>query len=111
MSKIYIKTITPANSDGNDLKNYYFLPDGTGTYSFYDKNNNLIQSGLAGGLRVSFPVNGLNFRIWIMSISDTAASGDWSDLNPEGVPGSGTFQAQAGGTLDAEPEASYEATA
>jgi hypothetical protein len=112
MPKINIETITPANSDGNELKNYYFLSAGNGTYSFYDKHNNLIQSGLAGGLHVNFRVNSLNFTIWIMSLSDTGASGDWQALNSEAVPpGSGTFQAQAVGTGDPEPESSYEATA
>jgi hypothetical protein len=110
-NKIKIETITPANGDGNALKNYYFLPDGTGTYSFYDTNNNMIASGLSSGLSFSVPVNGLNFTITINSISDTTASGDWSDLSVEAAPGSGTFQAQAGGTIDPKPESSYEATA
>jgi hypothetical protein len=105
MSRIKIDTITPANSDGNELKGYYFLPDGDGRYSFYDRNNYIIASHLEGGFSFRFPVDGLRFRISIMSISDRAASGDWSDLGVTEVPGSGTFQAQASGTPEAEPPA------
>lgn len=109
--KIRIQTITPANSDGNDLKNCYFLLDLNDTYGFYSSNNKLLASSL-GGLYSVFEVevDGKNFVITIDSISDTTASGDWSEVGREGVPGSGTFQAQAGGTGDPEPEKSASAT-
>lgn len=110
-NRIKIETITPANSDGNELKNYYFLPVGNGTYNFYAPNNSLLATGLAGGISFPVTVAGKRFTISIYSLSDRAASGVWSDLGSEEVPGSGTFQAQAGGTVDDEPEASYEATA
>jgi hypothetical protein len=105
-NKIKIRTITPANSDGNELKNYYFLPAGNGTYNFYAPNDNLLWTGLAGGIAFNVQVAGKRFSIAIYSISDTAASGVWSDLSSEELPGSGTFQAQAGGTGDPEPEKS-----
>ncbi len=111
MAKIFIKTITPANSKGNELKNYYFLPAGNGWYDFYAPNNTRLASGLLGGISFYVDISGASFNIAIYSISDTAASGAWSDLRSEEVPGSGTFQAQAGGTGDPEPEKSDSATA
>ena len=111
MAKIFIKTITPANSDGNALKNYYFLPAGNGWYDFYAPNNTRLATGLGDANSFYVEVAGARFDIAIYNISDTAASGAWSDLSSEEVPGSGTFQAQAGGTGDPEPESSYEATA
>jgi hypothetical protein len=110
MAKIFIKTITPANSKGNELKNYYFLPAGNGWYDFYAPNNTRLASGLGGGIAFYVTVAGAFFTITIDSLSDTAASGFWVVGNEE-VPGSGTFQAQAGGTGDPEPEKSDSATA
>ena len=105
-NKITIRTITPANSDGNELKNYYFLPVGNGTYNFYAPNNSLLATGLAGGISFPVTVAGKRFTITIYSLSDTAASGAWVGPSSEEVPGSGTFQAQAGGTGDPELEKS-----
>jgi hypothetical protein len=104
--RIKIQTITPANSDGNELKNYYFLPAGNGWYDFYAPNNTRLATGLGGGINFYVTVARARFSIAIYSISDTAASGVWSELGSEEVPGSGTFQAQAGGTGDPEESAS-----
>lgn len=105
MSKIKIDTITPANSDGNELKGYYFEPIGNGMYNFYTATNHPLAVGVVNGTTFHVNVGGTDFTITLNSISDRAASGDWSDLGVTEVPGSGTFQAQASGTPEAEPPA------
>jgi hypothetical protein len=120
--RIKIQGINGA-SVGNDLKNCYFLNAGNGTYNFFDKNqnnpNNPILTGITGtgSFQGGFMLQDYPHIRWTMNvygINDSAASGAWwgdDSASPEEIPGSGTFQAQAGGTVDAEPEASYEATA
>lgn len=113
--KIKIENIT-GESVGNDLKNCYFQNAGNGTYNFYDKNqnnpNNPILTGITAGFGSGFRLQDYPGTQWFMTvytINDSAATGDWSgndSATPEEIPGSGTFQAQAGGTLDAESEAS-----
>jgi hypothetical protein len=104
--KITIETITPASSDGNQLKGYYFLPyQGPGWYSFYDPNNNLLGTGIGRNTQFEIRVRGVIFNLYITSISDAGASGDWVYYGTTEVPGSGTFQAQAGGSVEAVEEA------
>lgn len=97
---------------GNDLKGCYFLNAADGTYSFYDKNpnnpRNPILTGIRDGFDSEFRLEDYPDILWginIYNISDSAANGFWSSGNTE-TPGSGTFQAQAGGTGEPEPEAS-----
>ena len=104
--KIKIDSVTGA-SDGNDLKNCYFLDAGDGTYSFYDKNpnnpNNPLATNITASSEFDFSLEdypGIVWTITVSAITDEAASGDWSDVNtakPEEAAGDGTFQAQAGG--------------
>lgn len=104
--KIQIETITPASSDGNQLKGYYFLPyQGPNWYSFYDPNNNLLATGISRNTQFHVDVRGVDFTLTIDSISDARASGDWLHYSTTEVPGSGTFQAQAGGSVEAVEEA------
>jgi hypothetical protein len=91
------------SKDKDMLTNCYFLPAATaGWYNFYDKNNNLL-AGPTNQTTFSFILNSFNWTISNFSISSTTASGLWSndDPNPTAEEG-GSFQAQAGGTLDEE---------
>lgn len=111
--KIKIDVITPANSDGNDLMNYYFQDDGSGSYNFYSPTGSgpLNANPIGAGSVFTVQVDGVDFSITVNSISDSEASGSWSDVSarPAETPGSGTFQAQAGGTGD--PKEASSATA
>ena|SRR5215510_757769 len=97
--KIKIDTVTGGKSK-DKLKGCYFLPSGT-AYDFYDKNNNLKNSGVSNGSSFSFPLDTLNWTISNLSISATQASGDWTNDAVEPTDDeSGTFQAQSGGGGD-----------
>jgi hypothetical protein len=105
-NKIKIDNVT-GDKDKDDLKNCYFLPTSvTGTYDFYDTNNNLLASGLTSGTNFSFTLDTIDWEITNFVISDTAASGDWSNNNSPAEDQDGTFQAQAGGGADSEESAS-----
>src|SRR5258705_13932571 len=104
--KIKIDNVT-GDKDKDDLKNCYFLPTSvTGTYDFYDTNNNLLASGLTSGTNFSFTLDTIDWEITNFVISDTAASGDWSNNNSPAEDQDGTFQAQAGGGADSEESVS-----
>ena len=109
-NKIKIDSVT-GGSHKDDLKNCYFLPAATaGTYNFYDTNNNSLASNLTSGSDFSFTLDSHNWEITSFVISDSAASGDWTnDVASITAEEDGTFQAQAGTGTDAE-EASSAAT-
>ena len=109
-NKIKIDSVTGGNHK-NDLKNCYFLPAAVaGTYNFYDTNNNSLASNLTSGSNFSFTLDSHNWQITSFVISDSAASGNWTN-DSAGITASedGSFQAQAGTGTDAE-EASSAAT-
>lgn len=123
--KIKINTVNPSgsNSDGPDLMNYYFEENGDG-YDFYAPttqqatklNNTLINPAVSSSCTVHFqvpaglPGAGLWFYVTVTQFPAVLTmSGTWSDLSQPpkltDAPGSGTFQAQAGGTGPIEEEA------
>lgn len=96
-NKITINTVT-GGKDKDDLKNCYFLPSTTvsGSYDFYDTNNNSLATGITG-TSFSFTLDDLDWDISNLVISDTAASGNWRNNDPSiTADEEGTFQAQAG---------------
>ena len=121
--KIRINTVNPSGptSDGTDLVNYYFEEDGDG-YNLYAPttpqptkvNNTLIDPAVPSSCIFNFPVPaglpgaGTTFYITVTQFPAMTIGGTWSDLPQhelKDVPGSGTFQAQAGGTGPVEEEA------
>lgn len=119
--KIRINSYT-GPSDGADLEGYYFEESGDG-YNLYapttpqptQVNPNLINPAVSSSCTFNFPIPaglpgaGTTFYITVSQFPAVLTmSGSWSD-NPQGllkdVPGSGTFQAQAGGTGPVEEEA------
>ena len=104
-NKIKIDSVT-GGSHKNDLKNCYFLPATvTGTYNFYDTNNNSLASNLTSGTDFSFNLDSHNWTITNFVISDSAASGDWT-IPSITAEEDGSFQAQAGTGTDAEEASS-----
>lgn len=123
--KIKINSVNPngPTSDGPDLLNYYFEENGDG-YDFYAPttpqatklNTTLINPAISSSCTVRFQVPatlqgaGLWFTVTVTQFPAVLTmGGSWSDSTqpPEikDVPGSGTFQAQAGGTGPIEEEA------
>lgn len=116
--KIKIKTINPSgpNSDGTELIDYFFEAFGAG-YNFYSPTSSgPINSQLITPENPSFsfsvPGNPNPFHITVTSFPVEIINGNWSD-NPSvtDAPGSGTFQAQAGGTGDTDEEEATAASA
>ena len=99
-SKIKINSVTGGNTK-DDLKNCYFLPSTrvSNAYDFYDTNNNSLATGITG-TSFTFVLDGHNWEIENLVISDTAASGDWSNDASITEGEDGTFQAQAGSGVD-----------
>jgi hypothetical protein len=123
--KIKIDLVNPNNStsDGPDLLNYYFEENGDG-YDFYAPttqqatklNTTLINPSVLSSCTVHFqvpaglPGAGLWFYVTVTQFPAVLTmSGTWSDSTQpqetKDLPGSGTFQAQAGGTGPMEKEA------
>ena len=92
---IEIKNVT-GGSDKDKLKKCYFMPTGSSKYSFYDKDGNLLASGLTDGKDFSFPHDKVTWKVTKFVISDSAASGDWSNPNNFSDDQEGTFQASSG---------------
>ena len=81
-----------------------------GTYNFYDTNNNNLASNLTSGSDVSFTLDSHSWEITSFAISDSAASGDWTnEVASITADEDATFQAQAGTGTDTD-EASSAAT-
>jgi len=118
--KIKIKTVNPSgpNSDGSELLNYFFEAFGEG-YNFYSPTspgpiNSQLITPENPSFSVSVPGNPNPFQITVTSFPVMTIQGNWSD-NPNVIvkdaPGSGTFQAQAGGTGDTDEEEAAAASA
>lgn len=112
---IKIKTVHGA-SDGLALEDYYFEESGDG-YNFYAKGGGdpLNTHGLITPTNATFAFNVSGypntFYITVTQFPVMTINGTWND-NPQllkDVPGSGTFQAQAGGSGEDESEASATA--
>ena len=109
--KIKINTVN-GPSDGSALENYYFEESGDG-YNFYAPNGGTPLNGSQlitaanPTFHFSIPNYSNPFYITVTSFPVEVINGTWSD-NPQAlkdVAGSGTFQAQAGGTGPVEEEA------
>ena len=113
---IRVKTVSGA-SDGNDLLNYYFEENGDG-YDFYAPTTptpTKLNTSLITPQNASFsfvnpgPAPQPTFTITVTSFPAVLAmTGSWSDggaVRDDDVAGSGSFQAQAGGTGPMEEEA------
>ena len=112
-----IKMTATGTSDKTKLDDCYFMQVVAGTpptttYTLYSKNGVVLQSGLTSGNDFTFdhdkqnPSNPASAKIsWQITsfvISPTAASGNWSndDPNVEAGPQSGSFTASSGGGID-----------
>ena len=115
MSKrIKIKTVNPngQGSDGTALVDYFFEAFGAG-YNLYSPtsatpvNHQVLTSTNPS---CTFHVHGHHnpFTVTITQFPNETILGTWSDLpqaeSDRDVPGSGTFQAQAGGSGTSEDE-------
>lgn len=126
MSKqIPITTITPnppdPNSDGYDLQGYFFKAEEGGLNMYAPAQGNqqptLVKENITLGTSfgVEIPAHGNNpaftMNVTVSSYSLTVL-GSWTD-NPalEGDPGTGTFQAQAGGGAADDEDIASSATA
>jgi hypothetical protein len=120
--KIPITTITPnppdPQSDGYDLTGYYFKAEESGLNMYGPGNpNQPVKENITLGqsFPVQIPAHGndpaITMNVTVNSYN-LQVSGAWSD-NPaiEGDPGSGTFQAQAGGSTADEEDIASSATA
>ena len=118
MSLIPIR-ITTVSTGGEGLKDCYF-ENGPSAIEFYDKNPTVV-GALDGDVRLN-----TNFSlvlkddpgvIWKLKVTSITIDGTWSCTNAAAaakekadlLPGSGTFQAQASGTVPAEPLANSAA--
>lgn len=104
---ILINSVT-GPSDGSALENFYFEESGVG-YNFFQPTHptpTQLNTDLITPTNPTFHFSLAGFTnpfyITVTSFPAVLAmSGTWSDqpqANPKDVPGSGTFQAQAGGT-------------
>jgi len=121
--KIKIRHIT-GGSTGDKLEGCYFVPTGDGTYAFYDKKegnkDEPLKTGITAESSFEFELPDhpdLPWKIYVESISHKHADGEWfaglQKISPPGTgddAGSGTFQAQAGGSIAPE-DAAASATA
>lgn len=105
--------------DKDELKKLFFYPNGTGTYDLYQKDNPIqLVTGVSSGSTFTFSIPPSTI-VWTVPdpnnsthpfhIDNDDAGGSWKnndtsiDNDPEGE--SGTFSAQAGGTIDGEAAA------
>ena len=121
--QIPINTINPPVSDGDYLTGYFFKAEESGLNLYAPAQGNqqpvLVQENITLGQQFQFtipakgnnPPNPVNMKLTVNSYSLTV-SGAWSDLpGLEGVEGSGTFQAQAGGGAAGQEDIASSATA
>jgi hypothetical protein len=93
-------------ADKDKLKHCYFLPTAVGgPYDFYNKHDNLLKTGLTTNTNWSVTHDSIDWTITNFVISDTEASGDWSNPNSLSNEQDGTFQAQSGGVPEGEESA------
>lgn len=108
---IEINTVT-GGSDKDKLKNCYFLPTNASmVYDLYSKKCNLLQSGLSSGNNFSFTHDSINWLVSGFVISDTAASGNWSNGDEITNAQNGSFQAESGGGVEEGEQSTSAASA
>jgi len=108
---IKITTVNGSGTDGNNLKNLYFEESGDGYNLFAPThptptqlNSTLINPSVPSSCTFSFALPGTTeptYTITVTAFPVMTVTGTWSDddqLKIKDTPGSGTFQAQAGGT-------------
>lgn len=96
-NQIEIKTVS-GGVDKDKLKHCYFVPAATsGQYDLYSKHCNLLASGLTSGTGFTFTHDSITWTVTDFVISDTAASGNWSNPDELTTDQNGTFQAESGG--------------
>ena len=102
---IVINSVSGTNSDGNDLKGCYFKQNNEGTYDFHDKDGKEKAKRISPGSSFSFHLDQHEFTLSIApGSSATFVSGSWNDGDT--ITGAdGSYQAQAGGSEDAEANA------
>jgi len=123
--QIPINTINPPVSDGDFLTGYFFKAEESGLNMYAPAQGNqqpvLVKENITLGTQFQItipakgqnPPNPVNMKVTVNSYSLTV-SGGWSDLpgaSIEGDPGSGTFQAQAGGGTADDEDIASSATA
>jgi len=115
---IKIKTVNGTGTDGEALKNCYFEESGD-VYNFYQPttpnptklNDNPIDPQVSSSCTFQFHLAGTTEPTYTLTVSTfpvMTMTGTWSDntgVKIKDTPGSGTFQAQAGGTGPIEEEA------
>lgn len=107
--KMVIDIITPEPSDGDALKNWYFKDEADGL-NLYNSQNVKQSSDIKLGTQFSVTVPG--YPTFYLTVNSLGMTGSWSDQPQiKDVPGSGTFQAQAGGGTVADDEAASSAKA
>ena len=111
MTKLKINSYNGA-SDGADLEGFYFEPSGNG-YNLYApvKLNSQLITPQNPTFTITIPQGltgqGLRFTCTITSFPNMTLTGTYDDGGTESIkdqPGSGTFQAQAGGTGTCDEE-------
>lgn len=114
--QIPINTITPnvpdSQSDGYRLRNYYFKAEESGLNMYAPGNPNAIKENITLGTSFQIQIPGVSnpMNVTVSSYS-LLVNGSWTDVVATGDPGSGTFQAQAGGQSADEEDAASSATA
>ena len=114
---IPINTITPngqpdPQSDGYRLRTYCFKAEESGLNMYTPNGQTLVKGNITPGTAFPVQIPGLSspMNVTVTSYS-LLVNGNWSDLSPAADPGSGTFQAQAGGQSADDEDASASATA
>ena len=113
---IPINTITPnendPQSDGYRLRTYCFKAEESGLNMYTPNGQTLVKGNITLGTPFPVQIPGLSSPMNVTVTSYTLqVNGSWSDISPEADPGSGTFQAQAGGQAADDEDAAASATA
>jgi hypothetical protein len=109
--KIIIDTIDRRlGNGGDDLKGCYFKLQPNGGFNFHSKDDHVQIRNVCVGSTFSFSLDHLPDLTWTLTIRSAAldrVDGSWSD--GKDTAGEGTYQAQAGGTVEGEESAAYAA--
>lgn len=117
MSKqIPINTVTPnqqdSQSDGYRLRTYYFKAEESGLNMYAPGGQTALKENITLGTSFQIQIPGVTNPMNVTVTSYTLlVNGNWSDPTVQGDPGSGTFQAQAGGTMADDENSASSATA
>ncbi|HEY2962263.1 MAG TPA: hypothetical protein VGJ37_07590 [Pyrinomonadaceae bacterium] len=106
--------IVSGGADKDKLKHCYFVPTAPGgPYDFYSKHGTELATGLTSGTDFDFTHDSIEWSVTDFVISDTEASGHWT--NPDNISADfeqeGTFQAQSGGGVPEGEESASAASA